>query len=102
MNLMAHCIEMLAGASLRKDRLIAGVKQGIANIAGGGAGLSVVTAVSFPAGALPANYTVIVNPKQDATWFTSAHTSSGFSVTMFPRLAANTLASGSFDLVVLA
>lgn len=102
MNLVVRAIEVISGAAQRKDRLFVAARQAIANVIGGGAGLSVVTAVTFPAGALPANYTVLVNPKQDATWFTSGHTSTGFNVTLFPRLAASTLAAGTFDLVVLA
>lgn len=102
MNLMAHVVEILGGISARKDRVLFAARQGIANVIGGGAGLSVVTAVTFPTGSLPANYTVVVNPKQDATWFTSAHTASGFNVTLFPRLAANTLAAGTFDIAVFA
>ncbi len=102
MNLMAHVIELLGGQSAKKDRLLAATKQSVANVVGGGAGAAVVTAVVFPTGSLPTNYTVVVDPKQDATWFTSAHTSNGFNVTLTPRLAANTLAAGSFDLAVFA
>jgi len=53
------------------------------------------------AGDLPANYTAVVNPGQDATWFISGKTAGGFNVTLTPRLASATLAAGMFDAIVI-
>lgn len=82
------------------DRTILGISIGLANAAGGGAGAAVTTAVTF-AEQLPPTYTVLVQPNQDATAFVTSKTSNGFSVTLTPRLAANTLAAGTFDVVLL-
>jgi hypothetical protein len=46
-------------------------------------------------------YAVMVSPNQDATAYISAKAGNGFSVTLLPRLAANTLAVGTFDLFVI-
>ena len=77
-----------------------GVLKGITNAVGGGAGAAVTTVVSGLK--LPAAYTVLVQPNQDATAFVTAKTATGFSVTLTPRLAANTLAAGTFDVVIVA
>lgn len=103
MGVPIHTIDVIAGAPGQQDRLSVAHLPSQANLVGGGAGLSVVTAVAMPAGvSLPAKYTVLVNPGQDATWFVSGKTSTGFNVTLFPRLAANTLAAGTFDCLVIA
>lgn len=103
MSQMIHSIEVPEGALnglSQQGRLLVATIPGVANLVGGGAGQSVVTAVSGLKN-LPANYSVLVNPGQDATWFVSGKTSTGFNVTMYPRLAANTLAAGTFDVVIL-
>lgn len=106
MSLIQHSIAIPDGAApALEDRTIIGSIPGIANVAGGSAGAAVTTAVSLPASAnLPANYGVLVNPAQDATWYVpqNSKTSTGFNVVMTPRLAANTLAAGTFDVVIVA
>ncbi len=97
-----HTIERPIGdMPARYDRTILGVQEGVANAAGGSAGAAVTVAVSF-GNELPPSYVVVVNPGQDATWYVSAKTSNGFSVTLTPRLATNTLAAGTFDVLVVA
>jgi hypothetical protein len=83
------------------DKLLFAQQLNVANLIGGGAGTVVNTIVTFPE-ALPANYQVIVSPKQDATWFVDTRTTFGFTVHLEPRLAANTLAAGDFDVLVIA
>ncbi len=101
MPLDQHTIEVPDGASpANTDRTIIGSVPNVANIAGGSAGASVTVAVAMAN--LPANYSVLVNPGQDATWFVGSKTSSGFTVTLNPRLATNTLAAGTIDVVVVA
>ena len=97
-----HTIDIKSGSTLpsQQDRLAVGMLTNVANVAGSGAGASVVTAVTFSSGALPVSYNVQVTPNQDATAFVTAKTTSGFNVTLTPRLAANTLAAGTFDLIV--
>jgi len=96
-----HTIEIPDDAlPARQDRTTIGSIPGVANVAGGSAGAAVVTAVAMKN--LPESYSVLVNPGQDATWFVSGKTNSGFNVTLNPRLSTNTLAAGSFDVVVIA
>jgi hypothetical protein len=97
-----HTVTLIKGTvTAQEDRLLVGMKVAVANGVGGGAGQAVTVAVAF-AGELPANYAVMVNPGQDATWFVSGKTNNGFNVTLTPRLAANTLAAGTFDVLVVA
>ncbi len=101
MSFESHTISAPDGAKPQlNDRAVLGSLIGVANGAGGGAGAAVTVAVSGLK--LPPKYAVVVNPGQDATWFVSAKTAAGFSVTLTPRLAANTLAAGTFDVVITA
>jgi hypothetical protein len=106
MSLIQHSIAVPDGAQpANQDRTIIAVIPGVANVAGGSAGAAVTTTVTLPTSAnLPANYGVLVNPGQDATWFvpSASKTSNSFNVTLTPRLAANTLSAGTFDVVVVA
>jgi hypothetical protein len=97
-----HTIETPPGADrpILYDRIIYGRIGAVANAAGSGAGASVTTAVSGLE--LPASYTVVIMPSQDAVWYITNKTQSGFSVVMNPRLAANTLAIGTFDVLIFA
>jgi len=83
-----------------EDRVILLVKKGLANAAGGSAGAAVTIAVTGLE--LPASYTVQVTPSQDATAWITSRTQAGFTVNLAPRLAANTLAAGTVDVVVIA
>lgn len=101
MPLDFHTTEVPDGSTpARQDRVIIGMLPGVANVAAGSAGTAVTTAVSMSG--LPSSYSVVVNPGQDATWYVSGKTASGFNVVLTPRLAANTLAAGTFDVVVVA
>ncbi|WP_186122361.1 hypothetical protein [Burkholderia gladioli] len=106
MSILQHTIDSPDGATpAHQDRVVIGVIPGIANAAGSGAGAAVTTTVALPASAnLPANYAVLVNPGQDATAFvpSGSKTPNSFNVTLTPRLAANTVAAGTFDVVILA
>ena len=81
-------------------------QAGIANTAGGGAGASVTTAITFTDaygnGKLPNSYSVQVTPSAiGVTAAVSGKTTSGFNVVLAPAIATATLAAGSFDLVVI-
>lgn len=103
MAIQKHTVAVLDGSSAGfTDRVVLGQQLAVANAAGGGAGASVTTAITF-ADPLPStNYTVLCQMSQDATWYITGKTTTGFNVVMNPRLAANTLASGNFDVTVLA
>lgn len=87
-------------ALAQADRLFMLLKKAFANGAGSGAGAALAVPISGLR--LPAFYAVFVNPGQDATWYITNRTQAGFTVNLAPRLAANTLAAGTFDLLVLA
>ena len=52
--------------------------------------------------ALPANYSAIVTPHQDAVAHVANKGHFSFDVILTPRLATNSIGSGSFDVQVLA
>lgn len=93
-----HTVESPDGGDgyANKDKIVSAIGLNVANAAGGGAGVSVTVAVTGLKN-LPAKYIVTVNPKQDATWWVTAQTSTGFTINLSPRLAASTLASGTVD-----
>lgn len=101
-----HTVSIIPGCTpQRLDRVRLGFFPGVATPAGGGAGQSVsvtVNATLFPGLSLPSTYNVHVTPNQDAVPFVTNKTASGFTVTLNPRLAANTLAAGTIDIEVLA
>ena len=102
MALDIHTIELVANSQVAMgDRVLLGLQANLANPAGASAGASVTVAVTFGAAALPGAYAVLVTPAQDATAFVRAKTSSGFNVTLNPRLATATLGASTFDVVVL-
>lgn len=88
------------GGFAKSDAVTMAQKVAVANVIGGGAGLSVVTAVTFADPMPNASYGVQVTPNQDAVAFVSGKTTTGFNVTLYPRLAANTLAVGTFDVLI--
>ena len=101
MAFQLHTIEVPGGVTPQKnDRIVIGNLPNVANAAGTGAGASVT--VSVTGLSLPAAYGVSVEPSQDANCFVTNKTSSGFTVTMNPRLATNTLAAGTLDIIIIA
>lgn len=91
-----------ASSFVQADQVMLGLQGQVPHGAGGGAGQAVTIAVTFATGELPATYSVFANASQDATAYVSSKTSSGFNVTITPRLAATTLGSGTVDLLVVA
>jgi hypothetical protein len=74
---------------------------GVANSAGS-AGATVTVAVTVQDGVLPASgqYFVDYDLPADYTVFTTGKTATGFTVSLQPRLAANSVAAGTFNLQV--
>jgi len=96
-----HTVALMKGTQLsREDRLIVGQQRGVVNAAGGGAGQAVTTTVTF-LGNLPTSFQAMVDPHQDATWYTTNKTANTIDVVLTPRLAANTLAAGTFDITLI-
>ena len=101
MNRDMHTVEVVDGSvTAHNDRIMFGTQQNVANAIGSGAGLGVTSTVTFSKG-LPANFSVLVTPSQDCTYYVNNYTATGFDVILMPRLAANTLAAGTFDVIVL-
>jgi hypothetical protein len=103
MALDLHIVEVPNGfaAPTQQDRLRVGMMYGVANGAGS-AGATVQVAVTVPGDVLPANgdYFVDYDLPADYTAFTTAKTAAGFTVNLQPRLAANSVAAGVFNLQV--
>lgn len=95
-------LEVMDGSTLSKpDRIRVSLQMAVANLIGGGAGQTVTVAVTFPE-VMPANYAVFADAGQDAVCFASARTTVGFTLNINPRLAANTLAAGTVNILVVA
>ena len=77
-------------------------QYGLTNAAAGSAGASVAVNVLSQDNVLPASaqYSVEVELSVDATAYITAKTASGFTVNIQPRLAAVTLAAGTFNVGV--
>ena|ERR1017187_7511 len=69
----------------------------VANAAGGSAGAAVSTAVTFTTPLPTANYLVTATPNQDGVCYVTSKLTTGFTLVINPRLAANTLAAGTID-----
>jgi hypothetical protein len=98
-----HTVEVVDGSVTQwSDRVILGIQLAVANAAGSGSGASVTTTVTFPSatGGLPPNFAVLVSPNQACAWSVTNKTWQGFDVVLTPL--TGTLASGLFDIVLLA
>jgi len=93
-------IDGAIAASNNHNPVIFAQACGVAN-ASGGAGVTVTTAVTFTE-VLPTTYSVLVQPGQGVGWFISAKVAKGFSVNLVPFSAGASVASGSFDVTVIA
>jgi hypothetical protein len=101
MAINRHIVAGLDGSNFNwTDRVILGTLQ-VTTAAGGGAGASVTTPVTF-AEELPSTYEVFLQPGQDAVAYVSGKTNAGFNIVQNPRLAANTLAAGTVDVLLVA
>jgi hypothetical protein len=100
MGLDLHTVEMNDGSSptAQPDRLKCLLQFAVTTAAGAAAGDSVTTTISGVT--LPAAYIVLVEVDQDATWYAASKTQTGFEVVTSPRLAANTLAGGTINIIV--
>jgi len=83
------------------DRELLGVQFGISNPAGASAGASVSVVVTFAEPLPSLGFGVWIGHHQDATAFVTNETLDGFTVTLSPRLASETLAAGTFDVMIL-
>lgn len=97
-----HTLEAKDGSTFaRTDRVIIATAT-VANAAGGSAGASVTVSFATAFSDLPASYSVFFDAGQDAVAFATSKTGTGFSATLNPRLATNTLAAGNLTAFVVA
>jgi hypothetical protein len=82
------------------DRSVAGQQLAVITAAGGGAGQTVSTVITFTE-PLPASYQVIVSPKLAVVWWITSPTTFGFTVNIAPLLAATTLGASTVDVLVI-
>jgi hypothetical protein len=96
-----HTVEVMKGSSLlsNQDRVKMLAQFGVANAAGGSAGASVTQNITGLD--LPANYAVFVDTGADIVYFATNKTQSGFTLTLNPRLATETIAAGSVNIFIL-
>lgn len=107
MSFDVHTLSLLNGSPsglAQSDRLLLWQSYGIANAAGGSAGASVAVAVAVAGDPLPSSgeYFVEVELDQDATYYITGKSASGFTVNLQPRLASETLAAGAINVRVTA
>jgi hypothetical protein len=90
------------GNDLTVATTVSGSTRSAATLTGGtgGAGTSVEVAVTGLE--LPETYTVNVTPDQDAVCNVTDKTQDGFTITLYPRLAASTLVAGTVDVQIMA
>lgn len=102
MSKSLHTVSVLPGSDALafEDRLLLLIKKQVLNGVGSGAGAAL--AIPITGLQLPPKYAVMIAPSQDATWWISNRLQTGFTVNLAPRLAANTLAAGTFDVIVTA
>ncbi len=85
--------------------LTIGSQIGVPNAAGGSAGASVTTPITFTDqfgnGLLPAVYTVHVMPSQTCFATITGRSATGFNVVLTPVTSGTTLAAGTFDATVV-
>ena len=90
---------------IQARQVVLGTQLAVPNVAGGSAGASVSTAVTFQDqfgnGQLPANYTAYVTPSQACFATITGRTATGFNVVLTPATSATTLAAGTFDCTVV-
>jgi hypothetical protein len=103
MGIDVHTIEQIGNTSnfARTDRIFLAAFPQTANAAGSGAGASVTTA--FSGLQLPASYNVVVSGFSQNCFATVTNRShAGFSVVLTPSASGVTLASGTFDCLIVA
>lgn len=104
MSIDVHTVDLMGpltgvtSSFSRTDRVLMGLNLAIANVAGGSAGASVTTALT---GSLSGTYGVFVSCSADVVASVTSKTVSGFNVVLEPRLATETIAAGTFDVLIV-
>lgn len=84
------------------DRAEVGINLAV-SYPSGAAGVTVTQTVAIPASAnMPTNYFVSVELGFDGTWFITSKSATGFTLNVSPRLAANSVAAGTANIMIVA
>lgn len=82
------------------DRVVLGT---VTAVYGAGTTTGTPTAVAVTwAEPIPTPYAAIASPIEDAAYFISGRTSTGFTLTATPRVLATTLTGGSVEIVIIS
>lgn len=101
MSLLAHTVKFLDGDDHTDSAsAVIGIFNNVANAAGSGAGVPVATPVTLQ-GDVPTSYNVQVTPSQ-ACFVSVAKNGATVTVTLTPPASSDTLAAGTFDMLVTA
>lgn len=102
MPLDIHTFEAPDGGAnfANQDRVILATAT-VANSSGGAGATVSVTGFQSLFTNLPASYAVLFDCGQDVVAFATSKTSTGFTVSVNPRLAANSVASGNVTAIVV-
>lgn len=90
------------GNDLTVATTVSGATRSGATLTGGTGGAGTSVEVEVTGLELPEVYTVNVTPNQDAVCKVTDKTQSGFTLTLYPRLATNTLVAGTADVQIMA
>ena len=101
MALMIHTLEVADLSSLQNtDRAVLAQQDAIPFTSSGSAGAQTL-AITFGTSSLPSTYSVVVGANQACFTSVTGKTNSGFNIVVTPVLAASTLATGTFDVIVI-
>lgn len=96
-----HTLNFIDKSNLSHQDQVVAFKDTVANVIGGSAGAAVTTAVAFVE-PVKTPYQVFATPNQDAVAHVTNKTAMGFDLVLRPRLATDTLAVGTVDVLVLS
>lgn len=100
MGVAYHTLYVPDGAAVNLfDRVVVGAYP--VTYVGGSAGVAVTTVVTF-GGRVPTPYAAVVSSVEDSTYYVTSRTNTGCSLVISPRLAANSLAGGTVQLMIVS
>lgn len=86
-------------ATNRSDAVIFGTVS--ATYASASAGVASTVAVTWTE-PVPTTYCAVMSPVEDCTYYLTSKTTLGFTLNVLPRLAANSLAGGTVEIMVVS
>lgn len=100
MGIAYHTLYATDGTGLNvADRVYFGTVTATYASASAGVASTIAVAWSEP---IPTPYCAIMSPVEDCTYFISVKTTLGFTLNVLPRLAANALAGGTVEILIIS